>query len=165
MQRLNTSRLLADQAILVRHWENFEEQSRMAKSGGNDFLPVIQDLREKLTSQEYDCRLILPADSPLAQPSERPQGEFEKELLDRFAQTRPQEPAKVDCADRLTPGGNGYVYYQAVRARASCLSLCHRAPDATFDPTVLNSGAKPLREGDLMAVVAVKIPNEGPKWR
>ena len=164
MQHRNTARLLADQAVLVRHWENFEESSVTAETTGNDFLKVIQELSEKLNSQEHDCRFIFPADSPLAQPSERPQGEFEKELLTRFAQPRPQKPDGADWADRLTPDG-GYQYYQAVRAQASCLSLCHRPPEETPDATAKGAFEKPLREGDLMAVVAVKIPNEGPQWR
>lgn len=162
MQRLNTSRLLADQAILFRHWENFEEQSVTGDAAGKEILKVIRDLTEKLNSQEHDCRFIFPADSPFDPDGTRQASvEFEKELLDRFAQTRPQEPAEADWGERLMPDGSGYQYYQAVRAQASCLALCHRAPDATFDPTAVNAGAKPLREGDLMAVVQVSMPNSG----
>ncbi len=164
-QRRNTGRLLADQAVLVRHWENLERSSVGGEDADNDALLVIRDLTERLNSQDYDCRFLFPADSPLAQPSERPRGEFENELLDRFAQTRPHPSGDGDWADRLTPGGNGYVYYQAVRARASCLSLCHRPPDPTLDGTAKSGFEKPLREGDLMAVVQVSMPKSGLKRR
>ena len=163
-QRRTTGRLLADQAILVMHWENLEERPPAGGETGNDFVHVIQELSKKLSSQEHDCRLIFPANSPLAQRGERPRGEFEKELLDRFAQTRPQEPGEADWGERPTPDGRGYEYYQAVRAQALCLSLCHR-PAPTLDATAKSGFGKPLREGDLMAVVAVRMPNAGPKWR
>jgi hypothetical protein len=166
MQRRNTGRLLADQAILLRHWENLEERSVTGGEAGNDFLEVIHDLREKLNSQDHDSRLIFPAQSPLYRDREgQPEGEFQQELLKRLAQTRPQEPDDVDWAERVTPDGRGYEYYQAVRAQASCLALCHSPPDATLGATPTNAGVKPLREGDLMAVVQVSMPNSGLKRR
>ena len=164
MQRRNTGRLLADQAILLRHWENLEERSVAGGEAGNDFLQVIHDLREKLNSQDHDCRLVFPAQSPLYRDGKgRPEGEFQQELLKRLARTRPQEPVDGDWAERTTPDGRGYEYYQAVRAQASCLALCHRPPDATFDLTATKAGVKPLREGDLMAVVQVSLSNSGLK--
>ena len=164
-QNPNTGRLLVDQVMLIKHWEELETTY--------EFLPVVQDLTDKLSKQEYEWRFIRRPDSLPGSPDElgKPRDDFERELLERFMQVKPEELAEVDqpeyepeYGERLVLGGDEYQYYQPIRAQRSCLSLCHKSlpTGPGFDPTgalTLGGGGEPLAEGDLMAVVQVTIPN------
>ncbi len=158
-QNPNTGRLLVDQAMLITHWEELETEE--------GFLPVVQDLTNKLSKQEYEWRFIKPDD-----PNKRPQSAFERELLDRFLKAQTQEvpnDEKPDWEDRLEDP-NEYVYYQAIRAQRSCLVVCHNTPPGGLGYDVAGSsislagstrvGGAPLTDGDLMAILQVTIPNE-----
>lgn len=158
-QNPNTGKLLVDQVMLITHWEELETEE--------GFLPVVQDLTDKLSKQEYEWRFIRPND-----PKKRPQDAFEQQLLERFIKTRPEdvpEGEKVDWEERMKEP-NEYVYYQAVRAQRSCIMVCHAATpgglgyDVAGSGIALGGGAQfggaPLTDGDLIAVVQVTIPNE-----
>jgi len=159
-QNPNTGRLLADQAMLIRHCELLYP--------GEPFVDVVQDLTKNLNKQKYHWRVILsPQVYPNAEGSGLPQDDFEKELLARFMQARREDsaaPEEPEYAERLVLDGDEYQYYQTVRAQASCLGACHPAVDPpweVFNPTgsLLGGTVGPLTEGDLMGMVQVTIPN------
>ena len=167
-QNPNTGRLLADQAMLVKHWEEFEELSAREEGRGEEFLSVIGALTENLNKQDYDWRLIFPPNSPFDRNGSRqPREQFETQFLESLVRVRPEASADGEDAEyveRLVLDGDEYQYYQAVRAQASCLGACHLAVDPgwdVFNPTgsLLGGTVAPLTEGDLMAVVQVTIPN------
>jgi len=159
-QNPNTGRLLADQALLIRHCEIFYQ--------GEDFVEVVKNLTHKLNQQEYRWRLILsPEFYPDAKGTSVPHDDFEKDLLGRLARVPADDASATDAAEyeeRLALDGDEYQYYQAVRAQKSCLSVCHvslKPGWEVWNPrgSPLSGGAGPPSEGDLMAMVQVIIPN------
>ncbi|NUQ64325.1 MAG: DUF3365 domain-containing protein [Pirellulales bacterium] len=161
-QNPTKGQLLADQAMLVTHWEKMEPDEK--------FLPVVQDLTEKLSKQkqEYEWRFIKPGD-----PKKGPRNPFEQELLERFSKPRlaevPEATKGVDWEDRLKEPDE-YVFYEAIRAQRSCLVVCHNPPPGGLGYDPIGSGVSlgggvqyggaPLAEGDLMGIVQVTIPNK-----
>jgi signal transduction histidine kinase len=131
-------------------------------------LPYIEHLTRNLSNQQYTWRVIHRPDSRAADPKllGRPADEFEKEVMERFLRRNP-EPALgaggPEFVERYVNQGLEYQYYQAIRAQASCLALCHKTyPDPSgFDVPIGGKllAGEPLQEGDLMAVVQVTIPN------
>ncbi len=80
------------------------------------------------------------------------------------AKPRPAtEPGGPEFVERYVNNGLEYQYYQAIRAQASCLTLCHKTYPAPggFDVPIGGKllAGEPLQEGDLMAVVQVTIPS------
>ena len=57
---------------------------------------------------------------------------------------------RIESAERTSADGKTYYYYQAIRAKKSCLP-CHVAMGKQPDPN--------LAVGDLLAVVRVDLPN------
>lgn len=157
-QNSTKGRLLADQTMLIRHWERLETNET--------FLPYLEHLSENLSNQQYSWRLIHPPGCQARDPGliGKPRDAFEEELLDRFLQP-PEDTGKkrVDFAERYVSDGEEYQYYQAIRAQRSCLSVCHTAPPVSGGFYSTASGLilwpSPLRDGDLMAMVQVTIPN------
>jgi len=141
-----TGRLLVDQIMYIRHWEALETNEK--------FKPLVQDLTAKLSKQEYEWRFIRPFESegPAA-----PRDQFERNLVERFVKSEPEQPSDPDKWERAErpPGGNQYVYYQPVRAEEESCVLCHRA----LAPGGSGFSGTPLAAGDVMAVVQVSIPN------
>jgi signal transduction histidine kinase len=161
-QNPNTGRLLVDQAMLIKHWEELETSEQ--------FLPVLQDLTAKLSKQEYQWRFIRRPNSRIQDPKGegQPRDKFEVELLERFLKYRPGEtddPKNYAWDERSVAGGDEYQYYQAVRAQRSCLSFCHSSMpggpgfDLSGSGIAVSGGDERLAEGDLMAVLQVTIPN------
>jgi two-component system sensor histidine kinase BarA len=160
-QNPNKGRLLADQAVLIRHYEIFYQ--------GEHFLLVVESLTDALNEQQYDWRFVLPEEAALSAEGDTPQvDEFERDLLRRWSTATPDQLADTQTpqsAGRLNPTGDKYWYYQAVRAQPSCLSAaCHpqgSPSEPAMDPrsSLLGGGVEPLEEGDLMAIVQVSIPN------
>lgn len=156
-QNPKKGQLLADQAMLVTHWEKLETNEQ--------FLPVVRDLTEKLSKETYEWRFIKPGD-----PEKGPRNAVELELLERFGKMAPEDTPdgeKVDWDDRVV--GSKYVYYRAVRPQRSCLVACHNSPPGGLGYDTVGSGVAlggsqfggaPLGEGDLMAIVEVRISNE-----
>lgn len=154
------ARLLVDQVMLIKHWQQLETNEQ--------FRPYIEHLRRNLSNQEYEWRVIHRPDSRAANPEllGSPNDEFEKQLLEQFMRHRRSSDQGDDTpeyAERYINNGLKYQYYQPVRAQASCLTLCHKTywqPGGFEVPigTVLLA-SEPLEEGDLMAIVQVTIPN------
>jgi len=155
--RRATGRLLVDQAMLVRHWEELESELEFAANYAHLLLPGR-------SSATHHTRFISVAGGNEAQ---KPADAFERELIDRFCQAGPSpKKPEADSADRIIATQKGrkeYQYYQAVRAEEHCLSICHRAVPAgpEFVPSAagvdLREGTK-FSNGDLMAVVQVTFP-------
>ncbi len=156
-QNKNTGRLLADQEMLVRHWEIFED--------ARDFRERMEDLKGDINRQDYDARLIFPPDSPLDKDgNEGPRDGYENALLEKLLRVRPGddpegEPVQ-DYAERYSKRGD-YQYYEAIRAKESCLTDCHRpiaaAGTEIFNPLGLSTSGGATGEGDLMGMVQVTI--------
>ncbi|MDO4551184.1 MAG: ATP-binding protein [Planctomycetia bacterium] len=142
----DTARLLADQAILLNHWQKLEPKE--------EFLWVVDDLTKQLAQQKYEWESI-PPDTPEAE-----QDEIVQKILAEYH----QEPQKV-----LTPYGQSegdvYHYYKPVTAEEACLTMCHNQL-ALAEEANMESGTSRHRykEGDLMTILKVSIPN-GPTQR
>ncbi len=154
------ARLLVDQVMLIKHWEKLETNEQ--------FLPYIEHLTRNLSNQQFTWRVIHRPDSRAANPEQlqRPADPFEEELLKQFMRHRRAEEAsetQPEYAERYVNDGLEYQYYQAVRAQASCLTLCHKTypQPGGFDVPVggIQLASEPLQSGDLMAIIQVTIPN------
>lgn len=154
------ARLLVDQVMLIKHWEKLETNEQ--------FLPYIEHLTKNLSNQQFTWRVIHRPDSRAANPDllGRPQDEFEEQILEQFMRHRRGDDSGdgfPEYAERYVDDGLEYQYYQAVRAQASCLTLCHKTYPQTggFDVPIggVQLASEPLQTGDLMAVVQVTIPN------
>ena len=150
-------RLLVDQVMLIKHWTALEEKG--------EFRPFLDDLTESLSNQKYTWGVIR-----LASPDGlgAPRDEFEREVLAHFLKAKPPAMGGVEFRDRFMSDRNVYQYYQPIRARQSCLAVCHRETpedpatdlaDGKPDSNVTaSSGTAPVGEGDLMAVVEITFP-------
>jgi two-component system sensor histidine kinase BarA len=157
-QNPHTARLLVDQVMLIKHWAGMENPE--------GYKSYLDTLAHKLTEQKYTWRIISPPGSLDAQkdPSRLPQDE--QRWLQEFANNPPPAgtaPGAWENKDRVSNGGDEYQYYQPIRAQSSC-RMCHNRPGGLgYDPLISgnppSAGNEPLREGDLMAVVQVTLPN------
>jgi signal transduction histidine kinase len=164
-QNPNTGRLLADQVIVLCHYERFYE--------GEQFTEVVENLREVLSQQAYTWRVIRRPASPflpvvVADAPEEPLDDFEMEAMTYFAQNPPADGAAKgeirQYRERLVEDGDEYEYYQPIWAQESCL-VCHRG--VTVDPLGtglgIGGGGEKAGVGDLMAMAKVTIPNDATK--
>ncbi|MBX3413424.1 MAG: HAMP domain-containing protein [Pirellulales bacterium] len=152
-QNQTRGRLLVDTIMTLKHWEGTNTQDE------KDF---AQGLSETLQNQQYGWTTIRPDSSEAAH---QPKSADEDAILAYFLKTRPAEPPAttdptsalaaedadphVEFVERYDPTGEKYLYYQAVRAKSSCIT-CHAAL----------SGNLSLSEGDLLSVVKVEIPEK-----
>ena len=159
----NTGRLLVDQAMNLRHF--------VALSRDNpDFQKYFEGVTEDLREQQFEWRFIKRPDWIL-RPTEGvspPADEFEEKLLRRFLQAKPDstgepdETQEADWDDRSVLDGDEYQYYQAIRVEMKCID-CHRdaatpsSPVFPVDPML--GDIKSVSEGDLLAIVQVRISN------
>jgi signal transduction histidine kinase len=177
-QNRNTGRLLVDRVMITEHWEKLESDDR--------FKPVIKGLTEKLGKQKYDWWFILPASTAGEQAAAEqkddqgkkrpPRDDFERAVLEEFLQNSPPPQPEgegqgevLEYREQIADAGREYQYFEPIRAKESCLTFCHRSPpggsgiDLSGTGVALGSrhptGAAPLAEGDLMAVVKVTIPH------
>jgi len=143
----NTGRLLVDRAMYIKHWESLETNEQ--------FLPLVQELTEKLSKEQYEWNVIQPSS---ASEQGKPRDEFEWQVLDRFRDLEPEEIASdtPPFAERPLPERQQYQYYQPIYADSSSCVVCHNAM-AVARAAQLGTGSE-LNEGDLMAVVKVTIP-------
>ncbi|MHC4398190.1 MAG: ATP-binding protein [Planctomycetota bacterium] len=159
-----TGRILAGQAMLLMHLEGFEEASPDPVEAQN-FALVVDGLIEELNRQQYSWSIIVPPNNPKAAGDGKPLSQFEWDLVRRWSTVPPRQAADGEIPeyeDRLTPSGDFYEYFQAVRAEGSCFT-CHpsipfREGVLRWNPTGLDAGRR-LSEGDLAAIVRVSIPN------
>lgn len=157
-------RLLVEQVLLLRHWEELET--------AKGFRIVITELSNNLSKQEHTSRFIVPDST---EKKSQPEDDFEKQLLRRFSKTGPDEAGAAEFAQRKLTDGGQYQYYQAIRAEKSCLTVCHRPLRAGLDPPpdpppagldlgaggvdpAPADGGRTLKVGDLMAIVRVTVP-------
>ncbi len=137
----HTARLLSEQAMLVEHWEKLEDDKR--------YRPMIQELEKGLVKQTYESHFILP---DARDEEQRPEDQFEKDVLKRFPAQKPGEmtgPQLPDYTERVLPETNQYQYYQPIYAESPVCVTCH---------STLLKEPKPLKERDLMAVIRLTLP-------
>lgn len=168
-QNRERGRLLVDTIMTLEHFDKIEANAEWRKV-------VLGPLIKEMKNQEYECIFIRP-DPVTGKPNT--EDWFEQELWQRFSR---QRPGKQASAESEPPSGNLpyperyrdsrgldgktvvqiYEYYQPVYATSVCIN-CHRLSRPGFD--VILGGAEPpaavnpLVEGDLMAVVNVRIDN------
>lgn len=137
----DTARLLADRALLIKHWGKLESKK--------EFLWIVNQLTDQLSEQQYEWRMVSP-DSP----------EAEKDVYVRklVAQIEENPETPVEPVGRLV--GDKYLYYKPVYAEQTCLDLCHNDLDAVKRLEADDSQpGRMLQVGDLMTVLCVQIPN------
>ena len=137
--RRNTGRLVADQAMLIKHWNAMEDEKMR---------PLVQEFFKSLYSSKYHWRFIVPNK---AGGKYDPRDEFEYTLLERF---KPRGTSDTDkCVERFID--NNIQYYQPFYAEKSCLA-CHNVlnnPQETPHPEL-----KAISEGDLLGIICVTLP-------
>lgn len=155
-QNPDTARLLADQVMLTKHYAAMEPNK--------DFVDYLTAVIRSRTQHGYQWRFIQPPGRP-SRPSEDagpPSDAMEAELVQRFLQMSPEEREQSEgplYAERLVDQGRIYQYYQPIWAEQSCVA-CHLALEgAGYNPAANVGLGAPLREGDLMSVLQVTIPN------
>lgn len=155
-QNPDTARLLVDQVMLTTHYRAMEPRK--------DFVEYLTGVIRNRELQGYRWRFVRPPERRFQETAEGgpPQDALESELLQRFARMteadRNQEDA-VLFAERLVAGGREYQYYQPIWAERSCVD-CHRLLEGEgYAPGSTGAASAPIREGDLMAVLQVTIPN------
>ena len=166
-QNRKAGRLLVDQVMLIKHWSELE--------GTEQFRPTVQGLTKEMSKQKYEWWFIRPnAQEDRAKETRvrTPTDKFEIETYEKFVKTAaPLDDAEVvEYRERLSPSREQYEYYEPIRAKESCLLVCHRPPPGGTGIDIAGSGvalaggglagANTLDEGDLMAIVKVSIPNK-----
>lgn len=154
-QNPDTARLLVDQVMLTKHYAAMEPNK--------DFVDYLTGMIKSRSQQGYRWRFVRPPGRFVRQSEDAgpPSDAMESELIQHFMQMTEDERSQPDTklyAERLVDGGNIYQYYQPIWAEESCVP-CHIALEgAGYSPT---SGGviPPIREGDLMAILQVTIPN------
>ncbi len=138
----DTARLLADRALLIKHWGKLESKK--------EFLWVVNQLTDQLSEQQYEWEMVSP-DSEAAEEDEYVQ----KMLAEARANPeKPLEPLGVLLGDK-------YLYYKPVYAEQACFDLCHNDLNAVqrLDQDEDRPPCKLLQVGDLMTILCVQIPN------
>ena len=141
--------------IMMHHWKDLETNE--------DFKPVVEELIESFNKQAYKWDVIRPAvNNP--NDEQKPRDDFERELLTRWAVAPVMEEGQLPPhADReqlvlresIGPDGMKqqsreaeYHYYQPIYHTSGTCVICHRLQHGNLD----------LTEGDLQAIVKVRIP-------
>jgi len=154
-QNPDTARLLVDQVMLTKHYAAMEPNK--------DFVDYLTGVIKSRSQQGYRWRFVRPPGRFVRQSEDAgpPSDAMESELIQHFMQMTEDERSHPETqlyAERLVDGGNIYQYYQPIWAEESCVP-CHIALEgAGYSPT--SGGVIPsIREGDLMAILQVTIPN------
>jgi signal transduction histidine kinase len=123
-----------------------------------------------LEQQGFDYRFIGLTNAPA---TERPQDEFEQDLVKQFMDPPAPGQERAEYAERFSPDAKYYQYYQPIRVQDSCTTACHRQAAAPVNGATaraalggglgINYGRAP-KVGDLMSIARVDIPN-GPTQR
>ncbi|GAB4140450.1 HAMP domain-containing sensor histidine kinase [Thermopirellula anaerolimosa] len=155
-QNPDTARLLVDQVMLTTHYRAMEPRK--------DFVEYLTGVIRNRELQGYRWRFVRPPERRFQETAEGgpPQDALESELLQRFARLTDEDRKQEDAvlfAERLVAGGREYQYYQPIWAERSCVD-CHRLLEGEgYTPGATSAASVPIREGDLMAVLQVTIPN------
>jgi two-component system, NarL family, sensor histidine kinase BarA len=170
-------RLLVDTIMALHHFKTLELTDDFRKT-------ILGPLIEDMQSHEYDWTVI--RRSKTDNTADTRDG-LERDLWQRFAKLGPPQPVEgldpmvddpryhherysLDRGDEGRAARQMYEYYQPIYATTVCID-CHRTTGAydpvrlgASDPLAVATTGPPLTEGDLMAVVKVRIPN-GPTQR
>ncbi len=153
-----TGRHLVDAVMLHHHWKTLEADKK--------YTTLIETLGQQLQSQPYTWTILRPDAAGDEQASYT---SLDTAVLDYFddpeasGTTLPPPPAESpvlstesgEYREFRTADNAEYHYYQAIRARTSCL-ICHEHRG----PTNAEGAVGPrLAENELMAVVKVVIPD------
>jgi two-component system, NarL family, sensor histidine kinase BarA len=165
-----TGSVLVDLSLLSKHLEwgamvdpkdpSFAENPNAAR-----FKAVLQDLMKQLPKHEFKSYFIKNSNPEENEP--RDESAWERSLLERFAKPPNADHAPAGDAvefveRRPTPGT--YIYYQPIRAKDSCIRLCHGVPMEGSGAYSTGIGAigkiTAQAPGDLLAVCCVTIDNK-----
>jgi len=163
-EQRNTGRLLVGRVMLSVHFQAMAREDDQRDQG---FLKFVESLMEDLARQKCTIRWMSP--DPTFE-KEQPSDEFERDLLPRFAGAPAEERPNMDrpvFAERRTADRTEYRYYQPIYAEKKCFAICHRpgvkGPEAKPEPSPYGRAApgdQKWKEGELMTVVEVTIPNQ-----
>ncbi len=123
--------LLVDRIMLIRHWEKLENMSPKVSENiryeMEKVLEIMKNITNNLSKQTFEVSFIW-ANS--TDNTNKPGNPYEKNLLEKYKKSQPGSAADSDLAefDEGPPENGKYIYYQAIRADASCLLACHQAP-------------------------------------
>ncbi|MCE5266975.1 MAG: HAMP domain-containing protein [Planctomycetaceae bacterium] len=159
VENRKNGRSLVEQEMQVQHWKGLENERSQQ---------FVRSLAAAFSKQQYRLKFILPK-PPATNSGDKedyaPQGKFEEDVLKRFLESKPGTGADpVEFAERSSPDGNTYYYYQAIRATESTCFACHQpASKVTGETSLQNSSlvrSVAETQGDLMAVARLAIPTE-----
>ena len=159
-QNRNTGALLVDQEMAVLHWKSLDTE---------EFRPVTTKLSQSFSKRPYSVRFILPNRTATNdRPGEDIVAKGDVEILRRFHRNDRQKSSAIDAVEffeEKSEDGNGYFYYQPIRATGSvCFLTCHRPlGDVTGEPIFQQSPmgrSVAESEGDLMAVAELTFPTD-----
>ncbi|MGW8256328.1 MAG: ATP-binding protein [Thermoguttaceae bacterium] len=174
LQNRMMGRLLVDRTLLIHHAEQLQSMEKKGTDAtwtedplGKKFLPVLKSITENLGNQTYESSFIRPSSNT---GMSEPRNAFECGLVNRWNKPNPTPSANTDdsdCYEQWPQNENVYIYYQAVRAKESCLRVCHRAPPGGQGVDLIGTGiamggVTAQAPGDLLAIVKITIPSGGP---
>ncbi|HTQ40120.1 MAG TPA: HAMP domain-containing sensor histidine kinase [Pirellulales bacterium] len=157
----NTGRDSVHAAILQEHWKAFDEEK---------FRELDASIGRNSQTQTYSYSFISPFPTVAKW---QPRDEYDASVLEQFPTTIPLEAnttdkshsnsdlqeAEISPLERLLPDEKGeylYQYYQPVYSTARTCTDCH---DQSAKMISLGLQATPMREGDLIAVTKIEMPD------
>ncbi len=158
--------------LLQKHFEKWRptDQDSIKKDIDNYAIP---DLVKNLKTFKYDSRFLKPF--PIPNKDEDAEDDQEREILNYFAEHRPPLPdderrtataedsrLAVEHRERRLPEKSEYRYYQPIYLTDETCSSCHHHHNSAGASTNLgsvNPMGPPLKLGDLIAVMIIKIPD------
>ncbi|MCH8922661.1 MAG: HAMP domain-containing protein, partial [Planctomycetes bacterium] len=146
--------------MMALHWGKLPQHEK--GMGDDEDHEKEKRLLQRLVKDLEDKKITWTMIKPLHHDgSDKPQDEFEWEVLDRFKRRPPPTEGDIpeaEFAKRSMPELNEYHYYEPVRWKQNCF-VCHPfSGQPAFHP--VGAGIiepEPYREGELMAVVKVVI--------
>ncbi len=158
-----TGSLLVDHAKLVIHRDEYGNKRETDRD--DVYYPGMAEL---LTKQPYEYQVLipqLPGNVVEEENIPNPNDKFEVELLERFSQPlEDADPDKIEFDEHPHPPPGKYQYYQAIRSKPGCTTVCHMPPPS--GTITVNPGTTPVfgksaatKPGDLLAVIKITIPN------
>jgi hypothetical protein len=141
-QRRLVSQALVDSILVQHHWNGLEANQNWSPSRLS---------RDLTAGKKYRWSFFLPNSG---NSSSQPKDPFGRTMVKKLPRNVPAVGAgamiNVESADRESEDGKTCYYYQAVRAKKSCVT-CHRVIGKKPDPN--------LAVGDILAVVRVELPD------
>ena len=153
-QNPRTAQRLTDRVLTLQHFE------KLSLLKNEDFSNYLQNLGKDLSHFDFEHRMILDWEDDPA-PNERAVDPFEREMLADFLKVPSDADRDLDLPEfksQVVTNKNGeeiYQYYQAIRAKESCIQSCHKI--------IAVENNADIAEGDLMAVMQISFPNRKAK--